>query len=305
MVVDNLFAGEVEYTQELLEQIIDKYKNKSLRPRFVVLCRADQFAGSNNVLSDYFLQLMKDAGVIQISLGLESVNENSLKRMKKKSNLPIYIDAARRLNAHRFKIAATFVTGYGNDTYEDVMNIASFSKEIGCYTIQIYSQNITPRTPDAKKYPYLAIPCAPIEYMNGHNTMVFTHNMLPSTTQKAIFDSALKFYENDGTRTEFKNIMRFLYDQIWDGMKPFYNSLFEIEQKILIPQGIYVKNNGNYTLNEEKLVQVYNDDTDYKLFTDTLRAIFTSQCKPIVGNDYNIVPPKYLEKGFGDILRIN
>lgn len=296
MVVDNMFGGDTIYTKELLKQIVDTFKRKPVKPIFVVLCRADQFVGSNNVFSDDFLQLMRDAGIKQISLGLESINEDSLKKMGKKSNTQTYIDAASRLNKYGFKMAATFVTGYGSDTYDDVMNISKFARKIGCYTIQIYSQNITPRTPDANRNPYMAIPCAPIEYMNGHNTMVFTHNMLPSITQKAIFDSAMEFYTDDGQgRTKFKKVMRFFYSQIWKGMKPFYNALSEIEQKILIPEGLYVKNAvGDYRLHEEKLMAVYQNKTDYKLFASGIRDIFKLHCKPIAG-EYNNTPIYYLE----------
>jgi radical SAM superfamily enzyme YgiQ (UPF0313 family) len=295
IVTDNLFAGDISYTEKLLHRIIDEYNNKRLKPQLVVLCRADQFAGKNP-FTDEFLILMKKAGVIQISIGVESVNEMSLKRMRKQCDLEMYKKACKRINEYGFRIAGTFVTAYGDDTYDDVMNIAGFAHEIGCYTIQVYAQNITPHTYDAKHNPHLSIPCGPLEYGNGHVPSIFPRNMMPSVAQKAIFDVALKFYDNSRHMPSFKNLLQYLYGQIWESMQPVYRAFQAIEENILLPKKIYISGSGGgFILQEEALINLYNSPDEYLSFSDDIEHIFKKFCRPPIGNEYHGLPPYWLK----------
>jgi radical SAM superfamily enzyme YgiQ (UPF0313 family) len=82
MVIDNLFAGDVEYTGELLQRIVRTFEGRTDKPAFTVLCRADQFAGDKGCLPEDFLWLMRRAGVTHVSLGLESISKDSLDQMR-------------------------------------------------------------------------------------------------------------------------------------------------------------------------------------------------------------------------------
>ena len=46
---DNLFAGDVAYTEELMYRILHAFEGRRDRPAFTVLARADQFVGGNVV----------------------------------------------------------------------------------------------------------------------------------------------------------------------------------------------------------------------------------------------------------------
>lgn len=272
MVVDNLFAGNQKYTEELLYRILATFEYHPKKPEFNVLCRADQFAGSDNVFPDKFLRLMRKAGVTIVTLGLESVSNDTLNRMKKHSSISLYKTAAQRLHQYNFNIAATFVAGYGQDTYKDILNIAYFATSLGCFTILIYCYAITPKILDARQLPYLRIPGLPERFCNGHSVVTFPRQMLPSTLHKAVFDATMKFYEK---REPQKRLMGRMFRQIWKGMRPYYEALKRIETEVLLPEGLYVFNGKNgYILQEEELQALADDCEHYKNFIKKLENIF-------------------------------
>jgi radical SAM superfamily enzyme YgiQ (UPF0313 family) len=272
MVVDNLFAGDQLYTEELLRRILAYFGHYTRKPQFTVLCRADQFSGNGKSLPDRFLRLMRKAGVTHVSVGFESVNEDTLKRMRKPSCTSAYKRAVQRMHRFGFNIAATFVTGYGYDTYQDVFNIAHFAKSVGCFTIQIYCHAITPGTLDARRNPYLKIPGIPLRFANGHSVVTFPRQMLPSTLQKAVFEAAMAFYKS---REPQKRLVGRIYRQIWKGIKPYYETLRRIETDILIPERLYVfSGQDKYILQEEKLQALADDSERYGDFVKQFKTCF-------------------------------
>jgi radical SAM superfamily enzyme YgiQ (UPF0313 family) len=272
MVVDNLFAGNPDYAKELLSRIAATFENRPKKPSFTVLCRADQFSGGDCVLPEKFMKLMKKAGVTHVSLGLESVNQATLNEMRKRSNISLYEAAAARLHQYELNIAATFVTGHGKETYRDVLNIAHFAKAINCFTIQVYCYAMTPKTSDAKRFFYLKIPGVPERFCNGHSVITFPRQMLPSHLQKAVFDTAMIFY--DGKAPQKRLIAR-VYRYIWKAIEPYYDTLKRIESEILLPEGIYISNgHNNYVLHEEKLQMLTEDHERYMDFSKKIENLF-------------------------------
>jgi radical SAM superfamily enzyme YgiQ (UPF0313 family) len=272
MVTDNLFAGDQVYTEELLGQIAATFKDHPKPPKLTVLCRADQFSGNENAFSDNFLNLMRKAGVTHVSLGLESVNESTLNGMSKRSDIPLYKAAAQRLNQFGFKIAATFVAGHGDETYQDILDIAHFAKDINCFTIQLYCCSITPKTLDDKRFSHLKIPGVPKKFINGHVAVMFPRQMLPSTLQKVSFDAAMKFYDE---RAPQKRLVARIYWRIWKGIETYYETLKRIDSEILLPEGLYVsKDQNHHILQEEKLQRLAEDHDRYMNFSNKIERLF-------------------------------
>lgn len=272
MVVDNLFGANQSHTEELLKRIVSTFKYQSIKPEFTVLCRADQFVGHGHTFSNRFLRLMREAGITNISLGLESVNNDTLDLMNKRNDTSLYSQAAYRLHQHDFKIAATFVAGFGYDTYRDVINIGHFAKSIRCFTIQVYCYSITPGTLDARKSFYLRIPGIPERFLNGHSVTTFPRRMLPSVLQKAIFEAATIFYQ---VKAPEKRLIGHVYRQIWKGMQPYYEALKRIEIEILLPEELYfVGGTNEHILNEQKLQLLTQDSEKYPKFIRNIEDIF-------------------------------
>lgn len=273
MVVDNLFGADREATTELLEALVRRFEGRSRKPSFTVLCRADQFAHGDDVLPDRFLELMRRAGVWNVSLGLESVEDHTLEDMRKDADTRVYVDAAERLRRFDFKVAASFIAGYADDTVREVRNIARFAEKIGCFTIQLYCQGITPRTRDWKRLLHRRVPGTPMRYLNGHTVATLPRRILPSVLQKTLFETADAFCRS--AREAQKRIVGRIYRKVWRGTEPYHAALEEIEREVLLPEGVYVEDgDGGWILDEERLQELFEDRERYEGFARRIEEIF-------------------------------
>ena len=271
MVVDNLFGAEVEYTGELLEAVVRRFEGHSVRPTFTVLCRADQFVDAGP-FSDAFLALMRRAGVWNVSMGLESIEDTSLQDMRKNTATHVYLQAARRLHAHGFVIAGSFICGYADDTRETILDIARFAERLDLFTIQLYCQAVFPRTPDWKRLAHRRIPAAPERYLNGHGVEIFPARILPSELQETLFETAHRFHDRSEPQ---KRIMRRIYGSVWRSMRDYADALRRVEQEVLLPRGLYRGDaSGGVTLQEEALVRLHADQEEFDAFTREIAARF-------------------------------
>jgi len=271
MIVDNLFGGNLEYTEELLGEVVQAFEARHVRPTFTVLCRADQFTAGPRVFSNSLLGLMRRAGVRNISLGIESVREKSLVSMRKGSDLALYRAAAKRLHQFGFNIDATYVTGYGDETVQDVLSIAEFSREIGCFGIQVYAYGITPGALDARKNAHLQIPYSWTPFTNGHAVTTLPRKMLPSILQRSIFDTARSFFDQPGPE---KRLIGRIYRKIERGFEPYRMALEEIERDVLLPMKIYKQGRDGFVLDEERLLEVTDDEQLFDDYSSKIREAF-------------------------------
>jgi radical SAM superfamily enzyme YgiQ (UPF0313 family) len=277
MVADNLFGGDLAYTEELLGRFAARYEGRPERPNFTVLCRADQFFGGAETFPDKLLALMGRAGVTHVSLGLESISPKSLLQMRKRTEVSQYIEAAARLNCNGFHIAASFVTGFDGDECEDVREIGRFAGRIGCFTIQVYARNMTPGTLDDVLSGHRIIPGWLPRFFNGHTVNTFPARMLPSELQKAIFDAVFTFYDS---KTPQKRLIGRLYRQVWNGILPHYEALRTIEEEILFPERIYVsERSSGYRLQEKTLRSIVEDPERLGTMAGRIRSIFNEACR--------------------------
>ena len=271
MIVDNLFGADVEYTGKLLDAIVRRFEGRAVRPTFTVLCRADQFLEGGQ-FSGEFLALMRRAGVWNISMGLESIDDTSLEDMRKNTSTDVYHEAASRVREFDFKIAGSFIAGYADDTRDKVLKIASFAERIGLFTIQLYCQAVFPHTPDWSRLAHRRIPGAPERFLNAHGVEIFPARMLPSVLQKTLFDTAELFLS---AREPQKRIMRRIYSSVWRAMRHYHDALQRVEQDILLPRGIYrLDSSGHYQLQEETLVRLHGDPEEYDYFSSQLAERF-------------------------------
>ncbi|GAB4362584.1 MAG: radical SAM protein [Deltaproteobacteria bacterium] len=274
IVTDNLFAGDVAYTEELMHRILQAFEGRSDRPRFTVLARADQFAGGNGALPEQTIRLLARGGVSSVSLGLESISSRSLFQMKKRAGLPEYHTAAECLRRNGIGILATFVTGFDGDRYEDVVNISEFGHRLGLFTIQPYARAITPGTIDEVLAEHRLIPGPLNKYRNGHCVISLTAQMLPSELQQGIFEAAFRFHRmGDGKR---KPALR-AFQHIWAAIQPHYRALQRLEREVWIPEGIYRRNGDGYLLHEKTLQAITEDEERYRAYADTAGRIFREE----------------------------
>jgi anaerobic magnesium-protoporphyrin IX monomethyl ester cyclase len=272
IVTDNLFAGDPAYAEELAFRLKRAFEGRETKPRLTVLMRADQFADGPGALSDRLIRMLSEAGMANVSLGLESTSSRSLLQMNKKVDLRKYYLASERLRKHRIGMLATFVAGFDGDTYEDVVNISEFGERFGLFTIQVYARGITPGSTDDLLSAPRNLPDRLDRYFNGHGVCVLPGSMLPSDLQRGIFEAAFRFHrKGNGSR---KLALR-AFQSIWAGMQPHYEALQRIEREILVPEGIYRESaTGGYTLHSKALDALYMDDGRYEQFRSRCANIF-------------------------------
>lgn len=274
MIVDNLFGADLAYTTDLLTQLGRHFHDYTRKPSFTVLCRADQFVGDGKAFTDEFLKLMRSAGIWNISMGLESVEDDTLEDMRKEADTSVYRGAAKRLAQHGFMMSASFIAGYANDTEQSVRRIANFAKELGCFTIQLYCPAVTPKTKDWKRLLFRKIPGCPERYLNGQTVSTFPKLMLPSVLQKALFDTAREFCAQKEPQ---KRIVGRIYETTWRAVRPYHACLQQIEAEILLPEGVYREGRGGaFELDEEVLWNLSADRERYGHFMERVGTIFDS-----------------------------
>lgn len=280
IVSDNLFGGDVAYTEEMMHRILRAFEGRNDKPVFTVLSRADQFVGGNGAFPEKTIKLMARGGVANVSLGLESISERSLLQMRKKADLDVFTAAAERIRKNGIGILATFVAGFDGDSYRDVVSIAEFGEKIGLFTIQVYARNITPGTVDEILAKHRHLPGVLNKYRNGHVVNTFPSQMLPSDLQRAIFEAAFRFHGREGTN-RYPALRAF--QMIWGSINPHYEGLLRLEKEILIPEGIYRRSGSGYMVDEKALYALTEDEERFRAFARKAEAIFLEADRAVTG----------------------
>jgi len=261
IVTDNLFAGDPAYAEDLAFRLKRTFEGRETKPRLTVLMRADQFAGGHGALSDRLIRMLSEAGMANVSLGLESTSSRSLLQMNKKVDLAKYYLASERLRKHGIGMLATFVAGFDGDRCEDVLNISEFSDRFGLFTSQVYARSITTGTVDDLMNGQRILHGALDRYKNGHGVWFMPTQMRPSELQHAIFESCFRFHKKGGAS---RKLALRAFQSIWARMQPHYEALRRIEREILVPEGIYRENvTGRYMLESKVLDALYMDEERY------------------------------------------
>lgn len=135
-----------------IEQIVDQFGTRHIcfvndvltlsRRTTIDLCNAIiernlgiTFEGSTraNLIDDELIALMKEAGLIRLSFGLETVDEEMRKTMNKKVPLEAYREANALLNKHKVEALNSVMIGLPGETRETIRKTLDFlrsSKEV-------------------------------------------------------------------------------------------------------------------------------------------------------------------------------
>jgi radical SAM superfamily enzyme YgiQ (UPF0313 family) len=271
VVSDNLFGGDIAYTEELLHRVLRAFEDRKEKPVMTVLCRADQFVGGLGSIPEKTIKLMARAGVANVCLGLESISTRSLIQMRKRTDLQKYYVAAENLRRNGLNIPSTFVAGFDGDSYEDVVNIAEFGERIGLFNIQVYARSIAPGTVDDMLSEGRNIPGGHNKYRNGHAVNILPALMLPSELQRAVFEAPFRFHRGSGIKDRLA--LR-AFQMIWNGLEPHYAGLLMLEKEVLVPGGIYRSSGTGYVLNEKALHALVEDEERYEAYARKAAEVF-------------------------------
>jgi radical SAM superfamily enzyme YgiQ (UPF0313 family) len=247
MIVDNLFGRRREYALSLARELIKRFPRR--RPSFIALMRADQFGEDGYSVED--VRLLRQAGFKDISLGLESVNPETLLRHRKGVSLNRYVQAIEMLHAAGVRPCGTFGVGGGEDSLADIDRIVDFAREMRLHRLHVYTYCLVPGAPSMERDGHLMISGIEGKVLHGHAATILPRRMLPSELQEAALGAMDRFYS-------WTNSEGFLYKKqiraIRKSLAPHLARLRQMEHA-LIAEGTYVREGGNWTLDEERLGQ--------------------------------------------------
>ena len=189
MLVDNEFTVNRKRTVSLLEDIIARYQDSL---DLVVFARTE--VGQEPDI----LELMKRAGVKILFLGVESVNEDTLKFFNKKQTLDSVRRNVANIHAAGIHTMGSTILGSDHDTPESIRDTADFFIENGFYHAHFYSFYEIPTKQQVLGLPQLLPDHRFIHHdWRFYNSAYVVHyplQMKPSTLQRIIVANYEKFY---------------------------------------------------------------------------------------------------------------
>jgi len=189
LIVDNEFTVKRERTKELLKSIIATYRDSLY---LMVFARIE--IGQEPEL----LQLMKEAGVRILFIGIESVNESSLKYYQKKISLDTIRKNIARVHSMGINTMGSTILGSDYDTPDLINNTADFFIENEFTHATFYSLYEIPTKEKVlgikQMFPDNRFIHRDWRFFNSAYVIHYPKFMKPSTLQKIIIKNYKKFY---------------------------------------------------------------------------------------------------------------
>lgn len=120
---DSSFTNSRNYVAEFCRRIIKGKYDLS----WMCNARVDQIDAE-------LVGLMKKAGCWQVTFGIESANESSLKLIKKSQNKPEILKAVETVRKAGMKIMACYILGLPGETDKEVENTIDFARSLATHT---------------------------------------------------------------------------------------------------------------------------------------------------------------------------
>ncbi|MCX7943490.1 MAG: B12-binding domain-containing radical SAM protein [Deltaproteobacteria bacterium] len=184
-VYDDNFAADIKRTDRILDGIIALNK---------------KFEFSAQVRTDiakhpHIVKKMSEAGFHRVYIGIESINERSLKGFQKRQDID---DIKRAINVfHKFdiKVHGMFIFGTDEDTPEIFDSTVGFCKDEGIDTVQYLALTPLPGTPVFDEFRReRRLLHEDWQYYDGQHVVFKPKNMTPEELQRGIIDSYKSFY---------------------------------------------------------------------------------------------------------------
>lgn len=183
--VDNLFALNRRFTEELLDRMIAEGFGE--RNVFTCFCRVE--IGKDPAL----LAKMRRAGITTICMGLESINDTTLLGIDKRQSLADTVRAIGAVQAAGIHVSGSFIAGSEEDTRESLLRTADWVVEQGLrsfYYISMWYYAGDPRSPVSPQRQIMP----DFDHLTGHFVSHFPARMKPSTLQRTIVDAQRRFW---------------------------------------------------------------------------------------------------------------
>ncbi len=139
------FTGIKENKQRELLQVAKEFKEKKLINKIRLSTRPDY-------IDDYILSYLKEYGVDIIELGVQSLNEEVLRKAGRGHNVQDVIDASRLIKQYGFVLGHQIMPGLPGDTFERDIATTEESIKMKPDICRIYPSLVIKDTPMEKMY---------------------------------------------------------------------------------------------------------------------------------------------------------
>jgi len=191
--IDDNFAGKPAETKELLREMI-----KSGINRKPFLCQLSIYAAFDAEL----LSLLKKAGSFSVFLGIESINEETLRALNKKVDVKKNKDAVRLFREKGFWVNGMMMIGGDGDTEESLKETAQWAEK-NLDSVQYFTPTPLPGTRLAEKMRADGRILAEEYYLyDGQHVVIRPNNFTPYGLQTIIFNMYKQFYSIGRTNRE-------------------------------------------------------------------------------------------------------
>ena len=184
---DDIFAANRVRTARLLERLLSEDVRM---PRWIAQVRVETAQDRE------LLRLMKRANCALVCVGLESVNEETLRLFKKHSTLEKNRQAIAAFNAAGIRVHGMFVLGSDADTPETLRETLKFARESRLTTAQFFALTALPGPPLTHRLAEekRIFAWGDWQLFDAQHAVVCSSRISPSELQAGIFRISRQFY---------------------------------------------------------------------------------------------------------------
>ncbi len=139
------FTGIREEKQRELLKVAEEFKEKGLIDKIRLSTRPDY-------INDYILTYLKEYGVDIIELGVQSLNEEVLKKAGRGHSVHDVIDASKLIKEYKFILGHQIMPGLPGDTFERDIETTKESIKMNPDICRIYPSLVIKDTPMERMY---------------------------------------------------------------------------------------------------------------------------------------------------------
>lgn len=124
--VDDNFVASPKRAKELIRAVLDA----DLRIRWTAQVRCDA------ARDEELLSLMQQSGCKGVYVGIESINPQTLKRVRKGQDVEEVTEAIKRFHSHKMRVHGMFIFGFDEDDKESARSTWKYAKRTNLNTVQ-------------------------------------------------------------------------------------------------------------------------------------------------------------------------
>lgn len=253
---------------KLSYSFFDSLAKSSVRIRGTVLVRIEICRDQK------LLEIMRAAGVVNLSVGIESLNELTRNEFNKKMSLESINEAIDVFHRLGFSVTGLFIVGYDTDDLDSLASIEQFILKTGIEKWRVSPLTQMLELPDQFMPAYrfflwdefASFGRDVVDYGNGEFVLFYPKHITPSSLQKSIMD-----FNRSSTSTSSLVKLFLKRKKLAPVVQRLETSLAQrlVEQEIVasnylemvqeIEKPFYSAENGTMSLREERLLQRHGD----------------------------------------------